>query len=463
MKKFTFFLFFLFCGSLLYSQVNSILLLHHDTSVAGSQAKRLADRDSMLVVMNELLAAYDQAEFNTASVLSGLDQYSSIILQETSFDDLSTRYLGPASRDSLKAWLNSGTAGNKKTLFFIGADQGYNYSRAGSAAQDLVLTADLLKFNYLLDNGNVTGQNSITGVAIDVGNVRSVTTSPVGTGFYPDGVSPLTGSTVLYHYTGRGTTDSVAVVGVAETGYNSVSIFLDPRYFIANPSVENSNSGIEATDNSFFNVMFESILWAISNGSQFPGFVPVELTSFTAANVGNDVKLAWSTGSEINNSGFEIERKSTQSEWKKIGFVEGNGTTLEQQNYVYVDAGLANGQYNYRLKQVDFDGTFEYSPIVEVEINVPVQFVLQQNYPNPFNPSTKIAFGLAVDSKVTLKVFDVLGQEVLTLINQNLGAGQHEVNFDAAALNSGVYFYRVDASGIDGQNFTSVKKMILTK
>ncbi|MFO7526790.1 MAG: T9SS type A sorting domain-containing protein [Ignavibacteriaceae bacterium] len=463
MKKITFFLFFLFCGGLQFAQVNSILLLSHDTSIAGSQAKRLADRDSMLVVMNELLAAFDQAEFNTASVLSGLDQYSSIILQETSFDDLTTRYLGPASRDTLKAWLNSGTAGNKKTLFFIGGDQGYNYSRAASPAVDLTLTADLLKFNYLVDNGNVTGQNSITGVAVDIGNVRSVTTTPVGTGFYPDGVTPLTGSTVLYHYTGRGTTDTVAVVGVAETGYNSVSIFLDPRYFIANPAAEGSDSGIEATDNSFFNVMFESILWAISNGSQFPGFVPVELTSFTAASIGNDVKLAWSTGSEINNSGFEIERKNAQSEWQNIGFVEGNGTTLEQQNYVYVDAGLANGQYNYRLKQVDFDGTFEYSSIVEVEVNVPINFVLQQNYPNPFNPSTKITFGLAVDSKVTLKVFDVLGQEVLTLINQNLGAGQHEVNFDATALNSGVYFYRVEASGIDGQNFTSVKKMILTK
>jgi len=121
------------------------------------------------------------------------------------------------------------------------------------------------------------------------------------------------------------------------------------------------------------------------------------------------------------------------------------------------------GQYTYRLKQLDLDGTFEYSDIVEVEVTIPDVFALEQNYPNPFNPSTKINFSLAVDSKVSLKVFDVLGQEVVTLISSDLVAGTHNVDFSAASMNSGVYFYRIEATGIDGTNFTSVKKMLLTK
>ena len=121
------------------------------------------------------------------------------------------------------------------------------------------------------------------------------------------------------------------------------------------------------------------------------------------------------------------------------------------------------GSYSYRLKQVDFDGTFEYSDVVEVDVPAPAVFALDQNYPNPFNPSTKIAFRLAVDSKVSLKVFNVLGQEVATLVNTNLVAGSHNVNFDASSLNSGVYLYRIEATGIDGTNFVDVKKMILTK
>lgn len=209
--------------------------------------------------------------------------------------------------------------------------------------------------------------------------------------------------------------------------------------------------------------MFESVVWAINNGGQFPGFVPVELASFTAASTGSTVKLSWSTATETNNMGFEIERKNAESEWQKIAFVDGNGTTQVPQKYSFTDVNLANGNYNYRLKQIDFNGTFEYSAIVEVDVNVPLQFALEQNYPNPFNPSTKIAFGLAIDSKVSLKIFNILGQEVITLINQNLSAGSHEYNFNAAGLNSGVYFYKLEASGIDGQNFSSIKKMILTK
>jgi hypothetical protein len=190
--------------------------------------------------------------------------------------------------------------------------------------------------------------------------------------------------------------------------------------------------------------------------------VPVELTSFTASASDGLVELRWFTATETNNQGFEVQR-SNGSEFETIAFVEGHGTTAEVQAYTYSDRNVAIGSYSYRLKQVDFDGTFEYSDVIEVDVPAPAEFALGQNYPNPFNPSTTINYSLSVDSKVTMKVFDVLGQEVATLLNGNIAAGSHNVNFDASALNSGVYLYRIEATGIDGTNFTSVKKMILTK
>lgn len=191
--------------------------------------------------------------------------------------------------------------------------------------------------------------------------------------------------------------------------------------------------------------------------------VPVELTSFTASVNNNAVTLSWETATEINNSGFDVERKSTVGEYDKIGFVPGFGTTTEPRAYSFSDVNLVPGNYTYRLKQIDYDGTFEYSDPVEVDIIVPDVYSLHQNYPNPFNPSTKITFTLAANAQVTLKVFDVLGQEVMTLINQDITAGIHTYDFDAAGINSGVYFYRIEANGIDGTNFTNVKKMILLK
>jgi hypothetical protein len=190
--------------------------------------------------------------------------------------------------------------------------------------------------------------------------------------------------------------------------------------------------------------------------------VPVELTAFTAnANFGV-VELQWITATENNNQGFEVQR-SNGSDFETIAFVNGFGTTTESQVYRYSDKSVTVGSYTYRLKQMDFDGTFEYSSVVEVNVPAPAEFALDQNYPNPFNPSTQIAFRLAVDSKVSLKVFNILGQEIATLINSNLVAGGHNINFDASALNSGVYLYRIEATGIDGSNFIDVKKMILTK
>ncbi len=128
-----------------------------------------------------------------------------------------------------------------------------------------------------------------------------------------------------------------------------------------------------------------------------------------------------------------------------------------------MDLNPLTGISYYRFKQVDYDGSFRIYEPVEVDLSVLSVFALEQNYPNPFNPSTRINFNLAVASDVTLKIFDVLGQEIVTVVNGRLSAGTHTAEVSANQLTSGVYFYRLDASGVDGSKFSEVKKMLLSK
>jgi len=190
--------------------------------------------------------------------------------------------------------------------------------------------------------------------------------------------------------------------------------------------------------------------------------IPVELMSFTYQQNANNTILHWVTASETNNLGFEVQRKS-DDEFVPITFIAGHGTTSETHRYSYTDQNLQPGFYTYRLKQVDLDGSYYYYDELYVEIKRPVDFDLSQNYPNPFNPSTRITYDLTVDSRVTLSVYNLLGETVTTLVNSNVPAGEQEIIFDASDLNSGVYFYRIEAVGVDGSNFSSVKKMMLTK
>jgi hypothetical protein len=190
--------------------------------------------------------------------------------------------------------------------------------------------------------------------------------------------------------------------------------------------------------------------------------IPVEFTSFVGNANENSVVLNWSTASEKNNHGFQVEKKFG-NDFAAIGFVNGKGTTTQTQNYSFVDKNVSIGKAEYRLKQVDFDGSSTYSKVVEVEITKPSEFALNQNYPNPFNPTTKINFSLAADSKVTLSIYNVLGQKVVTLINSNLNAGIHSAQFDASGMQSGIYFAKIEAVGNNGQKFSSIKKMTLMK
>jgi len=188
--------------------------------------------------------------------------------------------------------------------------------------------------------------------------------------------------------------------------------------------------------------------------------VPVELTFFTFLVNENNVKLNWQTATETNNWGYQVERRKIQDErskeWEAIGFVEGNGTTTEPHSYSFIDENLQIGKYQYMLKQIDYDGSFEYSKIIEVNINIPDKFLLKQNYPNPFNPLTKIEWQTPLAGFNVLKIYDVLGSEVKTLVDEFLEAGKHSIDFNASGLSSGIYFYKLKLGGN-----TYVRKMIL--
>jgi hypothetical protein len=218
-----------------------------------------------------------------------------------------------------------------------------------------------------------------------------------------------------------------------------------------------------------------SLAWAATfNGEQDVYYsyiadttiVPVELVSFSAYVAANVVNLEWNTATELNNQGFEIERSSDRINWRTIGFKEGKGTTSEPQQYYYSDllSGIESSKLYYRLKQIDFNGSFEYTDVVDVEI-APLTFELSQNYPNPFNPSTSISYQLPVKSFVKLEVYDILGNKVATLINEEKPAGSFEVDFDGTSSQSGVYFYRLQAvqTGRQAGDFIKTKKMVVLK
>jgi hypothetical protein len=204
-------------------------------------------------------------------------------------------------------------------------------------------------------------------------------------------------------------------------------------------------------------------------GTICSGALPVTISSFEARVTKNNVRLIWVTEIETNNSGFDIERKKVTTagngEWKKIGFIPGSGTTNSSRIYTYEDLKLPAVTYKYRLKQIDYNGYFEYFDLSnDVIIGKPKEFLVSQNYPNPSNPKSKIDFQLPFDGKVTLKVYDLLGREVVTLIDGNMAADFYTVEFNGSNLASGVYFYRMDITETstlrkDGKTM----KMVLVK
>jgi hypothetical protein len=186
--------------------------------------------------------------------------------------------------------------------------------------------------------------------------------------------------------------------------------------------------------------------------------VPVELSAFSANVSNGNVVLNWTTETEINNQGFEVERKLIDGQFITLGHVQGNGTTTDRQQYSFTDADVQSGSYSYRLKQIDFNGAYEYSNEIFVDVTAPLEFSLDQNYPNPFNPTTAINFSLAEPTFVKLAIYNLLGEEVEVLKNENMNAGSYNVSLDASSLPSGMYLYKIETA-----QFSSIRKMMLMK
>lgn len=198
--------------------------------------------------------------------------------------------------------------------------------------------------------------------------------------------------------------------------------------------------------------------------TDFPIVTPVELSSLSANLNGKSVIINWSTATEKNNMGFEIQKSTDNSSFVKIGFVNGNGTTTESKKYSYADNNVSSTKNYYRLKQMDYDGSYKISPVVEAGTSAVTSFALDQNFPNPFNPTTQIKYALLANSNVKVTIYNALGEKMRELTNEIQQSGVHVVNFNAAGLSSGVYFYSIQANAVDGsKNFTATKKMILMK
>ncbi len=204
-----------------------------------------------------------------------------------------------------------------------------------------------------------------------------------------------------------------------------------------------------------------------SNIAQATTPVPVEFTTFTA-NVGdNSVTINWSTATETNNNGFELQRK-IKDNWEKVTFIKGKGTTTEKSEYSFIDDfkyQSVSGEITYRLKQIDLNGTFNYSNQINITVDfTPKEYTLYQNYPNPFNPTTKIKFALPFDSRVKISVYNILGELIGVILDEVRTVGYHDIQFNGLNMSSGMYIYTIQAKSVDGKkDYNSVKKMMLVK
>jgi len=329
--------------------------------------------------------------------------------------------------------------------------------------------------------GNTTSQKGIAWADFDLDGYQdlSISGSGVQTVIYKNINGTLTGPVWSSNtvnpsaqelISGDVDRDGYPELAVVHFGTKRIEIFKNRNGVLDTDPTWQYIAGSSATSISFGDVNGDGALDLAVGTARSPVVlfinqltIPVELSSFTASANKNDILLSWITATEKNNQGFEIQKKESgernqNSEWMKIGFVPGFGTTTESHSYSYVDKNLDEGKFQYRLKQIDFSGKINYSQIINVEINSATSFILEQNYPNPFNPTTTIKFSVPTSGNVSLKVFDVLGNEVVSLVNENKQSGSYEVEFKADQITSGTYFYKLQA-----RNFIETKKMILLK
>jgi len=241
------------------------------------------------------------------------------------------------------------------------------------------------------------------------------------------------------------------------------------NFFDINTTGQNTGNGATGETTTAMKTQSTFTNWDFINtwqiiGTNYPDLksnsnsaLPVELTTFSAVVNGNTVELSWQTATETNNYGFNIMRRTGTQNWAQIGFVKGSGNSNSPKQYSFVDANPVSGSVEYQLQQIDNDGSIHNSNIVNL-VSTASKFLLGQNYPNPFNPTTTIQYSIPKSEHVTLKIYDEIGREVATLVNENQEAGQYNAVFNGAKLASGIYFYRITAG-----NFSQVKKLLLLK
>jgi WD40 repeat protein len=371
------------------------------------------------------------------------------------------------------------------TLLFEVNSGSYTNDIAVSPSGDLVAVGTFGNIVKIYDSQNGTLMQTLTGHTNDV---RTVAFSPDGLliasgagGWDSSGESSIkiwnitTGNVIT---TLQGHEYWVDCLAFSSDGYYLLSSGRDGLYPNINPKIILWKTSDWSLDRFYDEGLANSVrsLYAVPHTNQFvfgntigeltlaqfPTVIPVELTSFTATVNENNVTLLWQTATETNNSGFEIHRSTeiVHQNWKKVGFVKGYGTTTELREYSYVDdiITITATSLAYRLKQIDYNGSYEYSKEILVETFIPVEFVLEQNYPNPFNPTTTINYQIPELIFVNLKIYDVLGNEVETLVNGEKQIGSYELEFNAKHSPSGVYFYRLEAG-----SFVETKKMVLLR
>ena len=281
------------------------------------------------------------------------------------------------------------------------------------------------------------------------------------------GGSSFTAGSVLLNYTANDGVTDAANLRIAKGSGTGTGTWTD-----LGGTGTGTPTGTITSTNSFTDLNTNTI-FTLGNNTGGSNVLPVELSSFKATSNSRTIQINWITGTEKNCSKFEIERALVKTgeeslTWIKAGTVQASGTSTSIRSYVFIEKNMQSGKYQYRLKMIDYDGLYKYSGIVETEIALPKKFDLSQNYPNPFNPSTKINYSLSLDSKVSLDVYNLKGERVSQLVNEEQSAGYYSVDFSSSLLNknipSGVYFYRINAiEKVTGNDFSVVKKMMLLK
>jgi len=356
-----------------------------------------------------------------------------------------------------------------------------------SKSNPLIIYATSGSNVFLSTDGGVTFTNKTSGIPSRT--ITSVNVHPVD-----ENIAILTfsgfGAGKIYKTTNMGNTWFSISGNLPDSPVNDGLIYtydaLNPNtYFVATDigvflTQDNGSSWVELQNNLPNTVIMHldythsnQMLRAGTHGrgvyEAFIDFtVPVELSSFTAEIFKNSLLLNWSTATETNNLGFEIERKLKNQDWITIAFVNGKGTTTEIQYYNYSDDYSElpyEGTVLYRLKQIDYNGDFEYSVQVAVNLTfVPSEYYVSQNYPNPFNPSTTIKYSLPVESNVRINIYNSIGEMIDELVSETQSSGNYEVTWNAQNYSSGIYYYSFEVSSTDGSNsHREMKKIVFLK